>query len=541
MSHPIEANAILGGRYRLIEPVADRGMGEVWRVGDERREGAALLAKFLRAVEGDDLSTQTLAAVRALKALRHPAVPTTFAHGVHQGRPWVVLDDVPGESLGVMLDRARARGELVELGLLRRVFEAVAGALTAAHTAALPLVQGVVAPGSVIVLSKPSPRAPCALLDLGLMPWLDAPREVSTKSARVLVAHAPERLRGDDPTVATDVFGLGALLTEMLALPAPEGATLAAVTDARRRPDVGDRVWAVLANAMAPSPGARPTSVAALMAALEPTWNDAPPQGRSRLAALLDPPRAQPAVSLLETVAPVVKGPSLTPSPRAMPASAPLAPLAPLPLAVENGLPMPAPVAAQSASARLAQLMDSFPAEPNPWATEVRQREVAMPSPLVSQGPASPNDDGPTQVLGLSSEGATPRAAATMVASASNTAPRDVGDGATLVARFPLATPLDAEEGETLVAAPRPPSAPPINRLADVLAAHEIPMNVPDGTLVAAPPGTARPLAPVAPPVTPIPRLAPAQPAASKNRVVAAIGIVLALLVALAALWGVRG
>ncbi len=110
MSQRIEANALLGERYRLVEPVADKGMGEVWRVVDERRVGAALLLKFMRAIEGDELSPEALTAVRALKAIHHPAVPTTLAHGVFARRPWVVIDGVQGDSLGTLLDRARSKG-----------------------------------------------------------------------------------------------------------------------------------------------------------------------------------------------------------------------------------------------------------------------------------------------------------------------------------------------------------------------------------------------------------------------------------------------
>ena len=129
-----------------------------------------------------------------------------------------------------LLDRARSSGELPDLALLRWVFDGIAGAMEAAHAASLPLTHGALTPGSVIVLAAAARGVPCALLDLGLAPWLAPPSDAPARSARMLVARAPELHAGAAATVATDVFALGALWTEMLALPAPAGATMAAVT-----------------------------------------------------------------------------------------------------------------------------------------------------------------------------------------------------------------------------------------------------------------------------------------------------------------------
>lgn len=509
MSQKIEANALLGERYRLVEPVADRGMGEVWRVVDERRAGAALLVKLMRAIEGDELSPEALAAVRALKAMRHPAVPATLAHGVFARRPWVVIDNVQGDSLGALLDRARSKGELIDLSALRRIFDAVAGALSAAHTSALPVFQGVIAPGSVIALSKATPRAPCALLDLGLMPWLDAPADASARSARMLVTTAPERLAGGAATVATDVFALGALLTEMLARPADDGATLAAVTEARRRADVPEGVWRALSVAMSAAPASRFASVSALTAALETAWREAP-QVRSRLEALLDSHAAKPAGSLLETVAPAQHDPTPTPGPAPTAphaGAAPLAPLGPLPpLAAPRPATDPAPEAppavTKGAGGGLAALLNAMPVESNPWATEVRQREVVMPASIGVGAPATP----------------------------------DLDDGETLVARAP-SRPLD-EDGSTLVAAAPAAKSPARGFFDAALAAGALPMNVPDGTLVAAAPaeGLRAPL--VAPTPVRSPPTAPVAPVApTASRALLGVGVALLALAAIAAWW----
>ena len=80
MHPPLHAKVVIAERYELVEPVADRGLGETWRVTDRRREGARRSMKFLKETPDGALPEGALAAVRALKALRHGAIPTVLQH-----------------------------------------------------------------------------------------------------------------------------------------------------------------------------------------------------------------------------------------------------------------------------------------------------------------------------------------------------------------------------------------------------------------------------------------------------------------------------
>jgi serine/threonine protein kinase len=351
--------AIFGARYHLLEIVADRGMGETWRVRDKERSGALMSLKLLRAVDGEELPPRLLKAIYALKAIRCDGVPTILGHGVQDGRPWVVFDDLQGKSLGTLLDEARAEGELIALDLLRQVFTATAAAIRAVRVAKLPLAPGVLTPGSVIVLTKAVRDSPCAIVDLGISEWLDEPKDAPARSARMLIAKAPEQTSDAETTVATDVFVLGALFTEMLAVPAPPGLTLAAVTEDRRRPDVPASVWKALAKATAPEIATRFAGVPDLLGALDDAWKEA----AKSIVSSGPTVGAQP--SLLDTVAPVTKGPSLFPTQR-QPNHEPVTPLGPLP----------------------ALAVPPIPAAPNPWSTEVLRKEV-LGLPLFAGAPPS--------------------------------------------------------------------------------------------------------------------------------------------------------
>jgi len=287
----LTADALVAGRYQLLEPVADRGLGETWRVADRRREVGLRSIKFLAETPDGATPEGALAAIRALAVMRHGAIPSALQHGVHGGRPWVVFHDVRGESVGALLERARDDGELPDLTLLRWVFDAVAGAMAKAHAASLPLTHGALTPGSVIVLGRAARGIPCAVLDVGLAPWLDPPAG----------ERAPEFVSGVAASVAADVYGLGALLTAMLTLPAPTGRPTAAATARRRRSDVPNVVWRVLATATSPEPDERYESVASLTAALDAAWSFASlrpaPRTSLRLLRAALPPSQPPAIA----------------------------------------------------------------------------------------------------------------------------------------------------------------------------------------------------------------------------------------------------
>lgn len=414
---PFAPNATIADRYVLLEPVPDRGLGETWRARDQRREGATVQIKLLRPAAGDDVPPDALKVIRALRALRHPAIPSIVNHGVHAGRPWIASDDLLGDSVGTRLDQARARDELLDLALIRQLFDGVSAALSAAHAAPLPVLHGALTPGSVLVLAKPARGPACALLDLGLAPWLDPPTDAPARSARMLIAPAPEVARGGAPTVATDVFSLGALLTELLALPAPVGQTMLAVNATRRRADVSPGVWKTLERAMAIAPEQRFPSVEALAAALATAWTDAPAPRRSQSPVDAPRPPSSERSSLLET-----QLPSTPPAPRpSAPERAPAAVAAPILGA------MPALAPQESARPRFAPTMIDPPKTPappakpadwqNPWATALIQGKA--PPAAVDGGmmdttlpdPVTPRHAGAVVDLDSTADVAAPNAA----------------------------------------------------------------------------------------------------------------------------------
>lgn len=199
------------GAWEIVEQVGKGGMGEVYRarrVGGDFDQVAAL--KVMRA---DALGAEALRRFRlersTLARLTHPNISGVLDGGTTpDGRPFLVMPFVQG---GISITQY---GDKHNLGLEARVrlFLPVADAVHHAHVRLV--VHRDLKPSNVLVGDDGRPM----LLDFGIAKQLDeSPNETQT-SHRVLTPEhaAPEQVRGEPASTATDVYGLGVLLYELV-------------------------------------------------------------------------------------------------------------------------------------------------------------------------------------------------------------------------------------------------------------------------------------------------------------------------------------
>ncbi|MEV4436888.1 serine/threonine-protein kinase [Streptomyces sp. NPDC049585] len=201
--HPLVA-----GRYRLLEELGRGGMGVVWLALDEvlDREVAAKEVRAPEHLSDDDvrvLYARLKQEARAAARISHPNVITVHDVVEQEGRPWIVMELVRGESLDHVLHQ---EGPL-QAKEAARVGGLVLQALRAAH--AVGVLHRDVKPANVLLEAG----GRVVLTDFGIALVEGAGTLTRTGdligSAEYL---APERAMGRRPGIPSDLWSLGALL-----------------------------------------------------------------------------------------------------------------------------------------------------------------------------------------------------------------------------------------------------------------------------------------------------------------------------------------
>lgn len=203
------------GPYRILSVLGRGGMGVVCLA--ERADGAwqqqVALKLLPPALASGALAERFLLERRILARLEHPGIARLLDGGLtDDGDPYFVLEYVEGEPLTDGCDRRRL-GLEERLRLFLRVCEAVQ------YAHGRLVVHRDLKPANILV----TPAGEVKLLDFGISRLLDAG---GVAEATVLTRHglqpytpgyaAPEQLRGEAVTVATDVYALGVVLHELL-------------------------------------------------------------------------------------------------------------------------------------------------------------------------------------------------------------------------------------------------------------------------------------------------------------------------------------
>ena len=199
---------VVAGRYELLDPVGHGAMGTVWRARDSRlgREVAVKEVRVPGPMTHQDrniLRERSLREARVAARLSHPGVVTVHDVIEAGGTPWIIMELVPSRSLAQVLAQdgplSPARAAAMGMTLLE--------ALGSAHAAGV--VHRDVKPGNILVTSEDR----VVLTDFGIATMHGDPG--LTQAGMVMGTPgfcAPERIRGEPASPASDLWSLGATL-----------------------------------------------------------------------------------------------------------------------------------------------------------------------------------------------------------------------------------------------------------------------------------------------------------------------------------------
>jgi serine/threonine protein kinase len=259
---------LIGGRYRLLERHAIGGMAALWRARDERT-GEVVALKRLHPYLANDPGARSrlVREAAALKAVDHPSITRPREVIDDPDDPALVMDFAEGRSLK---ERLTADGAL-EPEEAVAIAATVADALAVAHDARI--VHRDIKPSNILVEDSGAVH----LVDFGIATLGAADEDGLTATGTVIGTvqySAPERLMGAESTPRSDVWGLGAVLLEMLSgRPAVAVDASRAGTDGERGfvPDTTSlppALATIVRIAMAPDPGDRYADAGAFRDAL---------------------------------------------------------------------------------------------------------------------------------------------------------------------------------------------------------------------------------------------------------------------------------
>ncbi|MGH9414862.1 MAG: protein kinase domain-containing protein [Terriglobales bacterium] len=206
----------IADRYELFERLGAGGMGEVFRARDTKLNRSVAL-KFLPMGASEAARERFQREAQAIATLNHPHICVLHESGEDNGRPFLVLELLEGETLQARL----ARGPLAGDVLLEAALE-ITEALDAAHKRGI--LHRDLKPANIWVL----PGGHIKVLDFGLARLTnEALSEAATVAGEAALLTSPgmavgtapymspEQAKGEPLDARSDIFSFGAVLYEM--------------------------------------------------------------------------------------------------------------------------------------------------------------------------------------------------------------------------------------------------------------------------------------------------------------------------------------
>ena len=202
--------------YRILEELGQGGMGEVYLAEDTTLGRKVALKLLTPATQQDEIAhRRLLREANAAAALTHPFICSIHEVGEEDGRAFIAMEYVEGQSLAALLHKGR-----LSVGYALRLGTEIAEALEMAHETGI--IHRNLKPSNIMLTSESHAK----LLDFGLARTVaeeagDSQKETLTRLTQEgtlenLSYISPEQVLGREADPRSDIFSLGVMLYEMV-------------------------------------------------------------------------------------------------------------------------------------------------------------------------------------------------------------------------------------------------------------------------------------------------------------------------------------
>jgi tetratricopeptide (TPR) repeat protein len=226
----ISVGSILDGRYEILEQFGEGGVGLVYRARHVKL-GLPVAIKVLQDqfVSHKMMRPRFEREARTLATLAHPHIVSVNDFGIVDGRPYLVMELLEGQTLRELLNKGP-----LPIDRVMQITRQLLNALAYAHSQGF--VHRDLKPSNVFIQQLPDGSFHIKILDFGLVKFVDQETHDGSRSlTRSGMAvgtpsyMAPEQVIGDKIGTSTDVYAIGILMFEMLTGRAPFTGELADV------------------------------------------------------------------------------------------------------------------------------------------------------------------------------------------------------------------------------------------------------------------------------------------------------------------------
>jgi serine/threonine-protein kinase len=204
--------AVLDGRYRIIGPIAKGAMGTVY-TAERLKLGRAVAIKVMHERLPNEMSGRKRFEVeaKAMAQLEHPHCVTVIDIGIHENKPYIVMELVRGKDLKTLLaDGPFTQGRAV--AIVKQILSGLG------HAHELGIIHRDIKPPNIVVSNKSGIGEHVRILDFGLA-YSDAHSTGHITDGFAVGTPAymsPEQCSGQPVSLRTDLYAVGVVLFELL-------------------------------------------------------------------------------------------------------------------------------------------------------------------------------------------------------------------------------------------------------------------------------------------------------------------------------------